>query len=97
MLNLKNDLRLVKEQRREPTPSFLVGIGLRTAHLIWGKCFQLLNSCTNVKTEIRSFFVRFRKTYVLKTDIEDQWREQRSCLVNSGCPVKGDSQRKIKI
>ena len=37
MITLKKNLRLVKEQKREPSPSLLVGIGLRTAHIIWGR------------------------------------------------------------
>ena len=50
MINLikKKNLRLIKEQKREPSPSLLVGIGLRTAHIIWGKLRR-----KNVKTERR--------------------------------------------
>ena len=75
MLNLKKKLCLVKKQKREPSPSLLVGIGLITAHIIRGSIRgrvgftqklvsapTILNSRTDVKTEF--FFVRCIRTYI---------------------------------
>ena len=55
MLNLKKNLCLVKEQKREPSPSLLVGIGLKSAHIILGKHqgkVQVINSRTNGRKDV---------------------------------------------
>ena len=73
MLNLKKNLRLVKEQKREPSPSLLVQIGLRIAHIIWvrvGFTQKLVSApkVLNSRKDTRKdgvFFVECRRTYVL--------------------------------
>ena len=96
-------MRFLKELKREPSvsPSLLVGIGLRIAHIIWESIRGrfgftqklvsapiLLNSRRDVMTERRSFFVRCRRIYVINK------RELKKKLFKKGLTVPLDKVRR---